>query len=247
VKVTLHWFELSNPGQAVRLMLELKGIPYRARNLLPGLHRLQVRMAGFPRGTVPALTIDGRRVQGSLEISRELERLQPDPPLFPAGRRAAVEEAERWGEAVLQPVTGRIFHWALANDPDLRAWLARSSRVPAAGLVGRLTGPFAALFARDAPAAAVRRDLAALPGMLDHVDALIAEGTIGAEPTAADFQIATTVRELMSLGDLAALVAGRPSEQLALRVLPDWDESPVRLPSDWLPVGPVTSPVGSSP
>ena len=52
----------------------------------------------------------------------------------------------------------------------------------------------------------------------------------------------------MSLGDLAALVAGRPSEELAMRVLPDWDDSPVRLPPDWLPsAGPATSPAGSTP
>jgi glutathione S-transferase len=238
VSVTLYWFELSNPGQAVRLMLELKRIPYRTRDLVPGLHRLQVRAAGFPAATVPALRIGARRVQGSLQISRELERLRPEPPLFPAGRRSAVEEAERWGESVLQPVTGRIFHWALADDRGLREWLARSSGVPApaARALGRAGGPVARLFARDAPAATVRADLAALPGMLDHVDGLIAAGTIGAEqPTAADFQIATTVREVMSFACLAPLVAGRPAERLALDVLPDWAESPVRLPAAWLP------------
>ena len=240
MRVTLYWFELSNPGQAVRLMLEHKGMPYRTRDLIPGLHPLQVRAAGFPAATVPALRIDGRRVQGSLRISRELERLSPEPPLFPAGRREAVEEAERWGEAVLQPVTGRVFHWACANDVGLREWLARSSGVPrgAAAALARLGRPLAHLFARDAPDSAVRADLAALPGMLDHVDALIAAGTIGAEPTAADFQIATTVREVMSYECLAPLVRGRPAADLALRVLPDWAESPVRVPPGWLPALP---------
>jgi glutathione S-transferase len=244
VTVTLYWFELSNPGQAVRLMLEHKGLAYRTRDLLPGLHRLQVRAAGFDAATVPALKLDGRRVQGSLRISRELERLKPDPPLFPAGRRAAVEEAEAWGEAVLQPVTARVFHWALAHDPELREWLGRSSRVPAARALARVTGPVARVFARDAPDAAVRSDLAELPAMLDHVDDLIAAGTIGAEPTAADFQIATTVREVMSLGCLGPLVRGRPAERLALSILPDWAESPVRLPPAWLPDAPAYEPGG---
>ena len=234
--VRLYWFPLSNPGQAVRLMLELKGIEYETRDLVPGLHRAQVRLAGFSGGRVPAIRVDGRRVQGSLSISRALEELRPDPPLFPAERRAAVEEAERWGESVLQPVTGRVFHWALAHDPELREWLARASGVPAPALLARLGAPLAGFFARDAPGAAVRADLEALPGMLDHVDELIAEGTIGQDDlTAADFQIATTVREVMSLGDLAGFVERRPAGELAMRVLPDWDESPVRLPAEWLP------------
>lgn len=235
MKVTLYWFPLSNPGQAVRLMLELKGIEYDTRDLVPGLHRLQVRAAGFRGGRVPALKLDGRRLQGSLTISRALEEIRPEPPLFPADRRAAVVEAEGWGESVLQPVTGRVFHWALARDPELRRWLAESSGAPLPGAIARLGGPLARFFARDAPAPAVRADIQALPGMLDHVDGLIADGTIGRDqPTAADFQIATTVREVMSLGDLAALVDGRPAAALARRILPDWDDSPVRLPADWL-------------
>jgi glutathione S-transferase len=246
VKVTLYWFPLSNPSQAVRLMLERKGIAYEMRDLVPGLHRAQVRLAGFPGATVPALRIDDRRVQGSLAISRELEALRPEPPLLP---NTAVEEAERWGEAVLQPVTGRIFHWALGRDAELREWLARESRVPAARALARVTGPVARAFDRSATDAATRADVEAIPAMLDHVDALIADGTIGDPdaPNAADFQIATTVREIMSLGDLRGLVEGRPAEELARRVLPDWDDSPVRIPPDWLPArGPASSRAGAS-
>lgn len=235
MNATLYWFELSNPSQAVRLMLEHKRIPYVTRDLVPGLHRVQVRAAGFRGSTVPALRLNGRRVQGSLRISRELERVRPDPPLFPPERRRAVEEAESWGESTLQPVTGRVFHWALANDQAPREWLARSVGVPAPGLVARAGTPLARVFASDAPADAVRRDLRDLPRMLDHVDALIEAGTIGNVPTAADFQIATTVREVMSFEALAPLVAGRPAAALALRILPEWPESPVRLPRAWLP------------
>ena len=232
--VTLYWFPLSNPSQAVRLMLERKGIGYETRDLVPGLHRLQVRLAGFRGATVPAIRIGERRVQGSLAISRALEELRPEPPLLPS---AGVEEAERWGEAVLQPVTGRVFHWALAHDRGLREWLARASGAPAATALARVSGPLARLYDRGATDAAVRADLAALPGMLDRVDELIAAGTIGdpAAPNAADFQIATTVREVLALGDLAVLAEGRPAADLARRILPDWDETPVRLPPRWLP------------
>ena len=234
MKVVLYWFPLSNPSQAARLMLERKGIDYESRDLVPGLHRLTVRLAGFRGGTVPALKIDGRRVHGSLAISRALEELRPEPPLLPS---AEVEEAERWGESVLQPVTGRTFHWALGRDPELREWLARESRVPAARALASVTGPIARAFDRSATDAAVRADVEAIPAMLDHVDELIAAGTIGdpAAPNAADFQIATTVREILSLGDLHVLAEGRPAEELARRILPEWADTPVRVPGEWLP------------
>ena len=67
---------------------------------------MAVRLLGFPGATVPALRIDGRRVQGSLEISRFLDSFVASRPLFPAEpeARRAVEEAERWGEQTLQPI-----------------------------------------------------------------------------------------------------------------------------------------------
>ena len=235
MKVVLYWFSLSNPSQAARLMLERKGIDYERRDLVPGLHPAQVRLAGFKAGTVPALKVDGRRVQGSLAISRALDELRPDPPLLPTPE---VEEAERWGESVLQPVTGRIVHWALGADPELREWLARGQRIPApvARAGARITGPVARAFDRSATEAATRADVEAIPAMLDHVDALIAAGTIGDPdaPNAADFQIATTVREMLSLGDVRVLVQGRPAEAFARRILRDWEETPVRVPSEWL-------------
>ena len=56
-------------------MLERKGIEHEVVDLLPGFHPLQLRAAGFRGGTVPALWIQGRRVQGSRRISRTLEEL----------------------------------------------------------------------------------------------------------------------------------------------------------------------------
>ena len=50
----------------------------------------------------------------------------------------------------------------------------------------------------------VRQDLANLPGLLDHVDGLLRAGTIGgAQPNAADFQIATSTALLATLEDVA--------------------------------------------
>jgi glutathione S-transferase len=69
----------------------------------------------------------------------------------------------------------------------------------------------------------VRADLARLPELLDHVDGLIAEGTIGAaDPNAADFQILASVRVLLEFEDLAQRLEGRASARAARRLYPDW-------------------------
>jgi glutathione S-transferase len=72
--------------------------------------------------------------------------------------------------------------------------------------------------------------------MLDHVDALIASGTIGDEElNAADLQIGTSVRVLLSFEDLHPMVVGRPAEGLAMRVLPDYPgRTPAVIPPEWL-------------
>jgi glutathione S-transferase len=62
-------------------MLELKGIDYDLVHVLPGNQRIHLRLAGFRHGTVPALKLDGERIQGSIAIAHELERLRPEPEL----------------------------------------------------------------------------------------------------------------------------------------------------------------------
>jgi glutathione S-transferase len=199
-----------------------------------------LRVAGFRHGTVPALRIDGRRVQGSRSISRALESIRPEPPLFPSERerRREVEEAEGWGERELQPVPRRIFRWAVVNRMELRRWLAAQAGMPLPGLMARLNAPVVRYFAWKVGAndAAVRADVASLPRLLDHVDALIARGTIGAgAPNAADYQIATTVRVLIAFDDLRPLVGGRPAGELALRLVPEYPGPiPPVLPPAWL-------------
>jgi len=240
VHATLYSLKVSHPSVAVHLMLERKRIDHRIRQVSPGLHPLVVRLAGFPANTVPALTLDGDRIQGSTSISRALDELVPEPPLFPADpeRRRAVEEAEAWGESELQPVPRRMYRWGLVRNRHLRRRLAEVSGMPAPGLVAATNGPLAASFAAaiGADDERIRRDLQELPGKLDRVDALTAEGVIGTdEPNAADYQIATTVRVLMSFADLRPMIERRPAGELALKLVPRWpDEVPPFLPPEWL-------------
>lgn len=79
---------------AARLMLERKDIPYGRGDLLPVISKGVLRAAGFAGTTVPALRLDGERIQGSREIARVLERMRPTPALLPSDpeRRRAVED-----------------------------------------------------------------------------------------------------------------------------------------------------------
>ncbi len=221
-------------------MLEHKGIEHRVTVLPAGLHPLLVRLAGFQGYTVPVLKIDGRRVEKSLVIARELERLRPDPALYPADRnaRARVEEAERWGEAELQPVPRRIFRWALTHQRAAREWIARLDKMPAPGLQSRTGTPLVRRFASASGATEerVRQDLADLPAKLDRADELVGDGTLSLEqPNAATFQIGTSIRALCLFPQLEPLLAGRPCADIAHSILPDQPQSPAELPSEWLP------------
>lgn len=228
MKPRLYGMSISHPAKAARLMLEHKGIDYDLVNVAPGMQAARTRLAGFRGGTVPALRIDGRRVVGTRAIARALDELRPQPPLFPADadRRRAVEEAEAWGEQVLQPIPRRALRHAVRNDRETRAAFLRAIGDPRPELAARVIGPVTAFYARREDAASeqrIREDRRALPGILDHVDELIAAGTIGGpEPNAADFQIATTVRVMLACPDFAALISGRPAEGLARRLWPDY-------------------------
>lgn len=241
-RLVLFGMAHSHPVHAVRLMLEHKGLEHRVVNLMPGLHPPIVRAIGFRGGSVPALKIGRRRLQGTRRIARALEALAPDPPLFPAdaARRLAVEEAERWGEEELQPVPRRIFRWALQHRQVLRRWMAKEVvGLPAPGVAGAAFWPVGALFARisSADEETVREDLLRLPALLDHCDALIAAGTMGgAERNAADCQILASVRMMAGMLDLDPLLAGRPCRAAALALRPDYPGPvPAVLPPEWLP------------
>jgi len=241
MKVRLFTIPASHPGWTVRLMLELKGIPYSRTDLVAVLAKPILRAAGFPGTTVPALIVDGRRIQGSRAIARELDRLVPEPPLFPAGpdERAKVEAAEAWGDEILQDVARRLAWYLLSRNPEpIRSYLEGARLGLPVGIAARTAGPIAKLAARfnEADDAHAIADLAALPGLIDRIDGYIADGVIGAdEPNAADLQIATSVALLMTLDDLRPQIAERPAGALASRLVPDFPgRTPPGFPAKWL-------------
>ncbi|HYY41855.1 MAG TPA: glutathione S-transferase N-terminal domain-containing protein, partial [Pyrinomonadaceae bacterium] len=112
--VKLYMFSGSNAVRTAELMLGHKRIAYQEVILKRGAHGAQLQALGFDGRTVPALEIDGRRVQRTREISRTLDLVKPEPPLFLANAadRVRVEEAERRGEE-LQTAVRRLFYCAM--------------------------------------------------------------------------------------------------------------------------------------
>jgi glutathione S-transferase len=251
VKVRLYTIPGSHPGVAVQGMLVHKGIPFERTDLLPVVSRGVVRVLGFPGPTVPAIKIDGAKVQGSREIARELDRLRPEPPLFPADpeRRAAVEEAERFGDEELQHPIRQIIWWAFQRDKSpLRSYSEGAKLGVPIGLAVRTAAPIIAMEKRinEATDENVRADLTKFGALLDRVDELIAAGVVdGEQLNAADFQIAPSLRLAMTLQDLRPLIDARPAGNLARRVVPNFPgDFPPVLPPAWL--GPLRSPVAAA-
>ena len=242
MKATLFVLPGSHPSMAARLMLERKGIDYRRIDLIPVLSKVVLRVAGFPGVTVPALRLGRRSVQGTREIARALEQAVPEPPLLPADpeRRAAVEEAERWGDEVLQEVPRRLVWNLLSRDPRGRRSYLEGARLGLPiGLATKTAPPLVYLSKRfnAADDENVRRDLAELPRLLDRADELLAEGVVGGDqPNVADFQIATSIRLLMTLDDVRPALSGRPCADWAMSLVPDYPGyAPAALPESWRP------------
>ncbi|MDX6607513.1 MAG: hypothetical protein QOD14_2053 [Solirubrobacterales bacterium] len=230
----------SHPSRSAMLMLDRKGIPFKRVDLMPVISKGVLRTMRFPGNTVPALKLDGSRVQGSREIARELDRIQPDPPLFPSDpdQRVKVEEAEAWGDE-FQQKPRQLSWWAFKRDRTPLASYSEGARlgIPV-GLAVKTGGPLVAIAARlnESTDENVSSDLASLPADLDRIDRWIADGVMGGdEPNAADYQIAPSVRLAMTFDDLRPAIEPRPAGRLATRLIPEFPgRTPPIFPAEWL-------------
>jgi glutathione S-transferase len=219
--------------------LRRKGLEYERVELTAGQHNEDMeRLYGAGHRTVPGLLLDGEAVHGSRAILARLERLVPEPALYPEPMADAVREAEAWADGDFQDL-GRRLPWAAMHF--------RPEALGHFGGAGTLDPPgtdFAIAYIRSSwkyhgiSAERLANDLTGLPAKIDHVDALAADGVIGGDaPTAADFQIGATLRVLLTVGDLRPLIEGRPAERIARRWFPDYrGEVPAgAYPPGWVP------------
>jgi glutathione S-transferase len=234
--ITLYLFAGSAAALTTQLELEYKGLEYEAVYVPPVAHKAILARRGFEGMSVPALELDGRRVDGTRAISRELDALRPEPSLRTGD--AAVAEAERWGEE-LQDAARRIFYLALRRRPW--AWaraVAQGQRpaVRAALLAGAPALVQVAGIYHGGVAKRAGRDLEELPARLARIDEWLDAGLLGGpQPNAADFEIAPNVRLLLAFADLAPVLERTRAAQHARRIVPEF---PFRFPRAGLRVQP---------
>jgi glutathione S-transferase len=242
MKARLYAIPASHPSFAAQLMLERKGIEYSRVDLPQWFHRGILRALRFRGRTVPALVLDGRRVQTTKRIARVLDEVRPEPRLVPADpdQRVKVEAVESWVDGDVQQYCRRLVYWALPRHREaVGSYLEGSKMILPRFMVTPLAPAIIRILARNHGSTdeAVRADLAALPAILDRLDEAVAQGVIGgSEPNVADLQVACSLALLMSHDDLRDYIAGRPSGRLAQRLAPGYPgRMPPAFPAEWLP------------
>lgn len=239
----------SNSTWSTRLMLDHKEIGYRLIQLPNVASRGIVRALGFPGPTVPAIRLKDpssgktRRLQQNRTIARALEELRPEPRLFPVGaeRLREVEEAERWGDEILQPLARRLAFASPARRkarPDYASFFDGPLLLMPQRLAVAVAGPLLAINARitQSDDESIRSDLGVMPALIAHLEDLLDRGVIGGtERNAADFVIAPSVTLLMGFDDLRPELESSAISSWARQVAPGFKGRirPV-FPEDWL-------------
>ena len=235
-EITLHGLPPSHPSMAAEQALRLKGIGFERVEMEMGRHNEQMEaIYGAGNRTVPGMVVDGEPVHGSRAIFARLEEIAPEPALYPEPIAAAVREADRWGDEELQDLGRRLPWGALHFRPEALGTIGGGPTLDPAGT------DFAIRFLRAGwkyhgiSAERLAGDLAGLPAKLERIDELAAAGVIGGKTAnAADLQIGSTLTVLRLVGDVRALIDGRPAEQVARK----WfEERPGDVPAGAFPAG----------
>jgi glutathione S-transferase len=251
-RTKLYVVPASHPCATVERALQLKSIDYQRVDLVPGAHVLLQKLR-FGKRTVPGVQFaDGTRVSGSRDILRELERRVPEPSLGLDDTK--VTFAEEWGDEVLQPIVRRLVWGALKRSQSSIPSYSEGAKLPVPDRIAGLkasTAPIAALESKlnGASDPNVRADLLNLHEHLDRIDRWVEEGTLGGEqPNAADLQIASSLRLLLTLGDLRPILEAHRAADLARKWFPEWpgDTPAGVLPQEWLPSATASAPSGAA-
>jgi glutathione S-transferase len=248
---TVYVIPGSHACRSAILMLEHKRVPFRTVKFVTLLHPLAARLHGFDArgekrsaggrqtlglrigdklGTVPGLAAGRERISTNYGIARFLEQRHPEPHLFPAdpNRREAVEEAERWANGTLQMAARRILGAEALHHPERLTDAAADGRLGYLlyrhARVRRRLVPLIVRQVFATPKRAEHDPIGELPGMLDRIDAWIADGVLGAEqPNVADFMVAPSLALTLYRPDAKPLFEGRPALDLVDRLLPEPD------------------------
>ena len=213
----------SHPSRTAMMMLERQGDRLQARRPdAGGLEGRAARASGFPGITVPALKIDGPQGPGlardrprARPARRPIRRCYPADPARARGRRAGRDLGRRGAAAGRRAGSSGTRCGATARPLVSYSEGARLG-VPI-GLAVKTGQPRSSL---SAPASTRPPTTTCAPtsprcrGCSQRIDDWIDDGVLGGEQlNAADLQIATSLRLLMTLQDLRAARSspGRPA------------------------------------
>lgn len=212
--LVLHQFEISPFCDKVRRILHYKRRAFDVREVPPTETLVRLRRLN-PVGKVPVLEHDGSVLSDSSEIARYLERVFPDPPVFPLDprERALCHFLEDWADESL-------YFYEL--------WLRFAVRENASEWSQRISHSEPPLLrqATERAVPAVMRNLLKVQGLgrkspeavlddldrhLESLDAwLEGDWLVGTHPTVADIATYSQLACVGETDDGAALLAHRP-------------------------------------
>lgn len=240
--IGLYTFRISHFSEKARWALDLSGIDYEERALLPGAHVPRVR-AMAPKSTVPVLVHDGRVVQGSGEI---LDYLHGH---LGAEALGATDDETRELEALADHAFGlgmqRICYGALLRDRRLVVDMWSEGGPPWARAFYAIAFPAVRAGVRrlyDVRPDKVEQARARLARAMDRTDGLLEQRPYlgGERPGRVDLTVAALLAPLCGppehlvdwpelppeLASLAARLEGRPTWDHALRMYRDHRATP---------------------
>ena len=240
-KLVLHAIPYSHPCLAVSAALDRYGLEYETEALVSGKHTEKIEsIYGEGTGTVPGLLVDDEPVHGSTAIFNRLDDLI-DADLYPEAVAGAIREAEAGLVEELQVSARVLIFGSLHFRPESLGTFAGVASLDPAGVDFAIKTLRAAWRYTGTDAQRIHEELQKLPSLLDVVDELAAAGVIGGEePTAADFQIGSSLHLLRQVGDVRPLLEGRT----AAAIVDAWFEPGTAdvpagaFPSGWGPAAP---------
>lgn len=236
-QLVLHVVPLSHPCLAVSAALDRLGYEYETVELPTGRHQEEVeRVYGEGRRTVPGLLVDDEPVHGTAAIFARLDQLQPDAGLY-AENGDAIRAVEAGLAEDLQTAARVLVFGALHFRPESMGTFAGLDQLDPAGTDFAIKAMRATWRYLEIDAQRVHATLQALPAQLDAVDALLDEGAIGGNrPTAADFQLGSSLHLMVQIGDVRPLVEERPAARLLSLFEPGKGDVPAgAFPLGWTP------------
>jgi glutathione S-transferase len=138
---TLYQFPISHYCEKARWSLDAKGVSYRIKNLMPGLHILVLRRISGTH-TVPVLVDGATTVTDSTAIALYLDRAYAGAPLVPEGDRARTLELDTYFNRMAGESVRRWIYGELMNEGPGKATAAMFQAYPSpVRALGKLMAP----------------------------------------------------------------------------------------------------------